>query len=172
MDSSVTMTDTLKPCRDPRADNRLRHGHARHINGLKASPTYASWCAMLTRCRRKYDKRGIIVCARWKSFENFLADMGERPSGMTLDRFPDNNGPYTPSNCRWATPQQQARNTRRNRLTLALATEVAVRRLRGESAASIAKAFGISESLPREIIRGACWPDALSAAKKIIGESK
>jgi hypothetical protein len=59
----------------------------------------------------RYADRGIAVCDRWKTFENFLADMGEAPPSMSLDRYPDFNGNYEPSNCRWATAQQQGRNT-------------------------------------------------------------
>ncbi len=88
---------------------RCKHGHYR-------SPTYYSWLAMWDRCRRslheayhRYGGRGITVCERWRSFELFLEDMGERPDGMTLDRI-NNDGNYEKTNCRWATIKTQMRN--------------------------------------------------------------
>lgn len=97
-----------------------KHGHARR--GTSVTPTYKAWQNMMTRCYnpkvkffKDYGGRGIKVCDEWHLFENFLAYMGERPQGMTLDRI-DNNKGYAPGNCRWATRHIQARNTRANRM--------------------------------------------------------
>ena len=94
-------------------------------HGMTDSPTWNSWMAMIKRCYGKYSinyanygGRGIEVCKRWvDSFEEFLADMGERPEGMSIDRI-NVNGNYEPGNCRWATRKQQARNTTTNKIVL------------------------------------------------------
>jgi hypothetical protein len=92
---------------------RVTHGMS------KRNRTYRIWAAMLTRCRNpktanwgNYGGRGISVCDRWFAFENFLADMGYAPDDRSIDRV-NNDGDYEPSNCRWATRSEQARNTRR-----------------------------------------------------------
>lgn len=94
---------------------RERHGKAH-------TSTYTVWSMMKQRCYNpahkayaRYGGRGIVVCDRWRnSFAAFLADMGERPGDLTLDRI-NNDGPYAPENCRWATRIQQGRNMRNNR---------------------------------------------------------
>lgn len=98
--------------------SRPKHGHC--SNGV--SPTYISWRSMWNRCTNvahdgyaRYGGRGIAVCERWLKFENFLADMGERPDGMTIERK-DANGNYCPENCHWATSKAQNRNKRNNKL--------------------------------------------------------
>lgn len=96
----------------------FKHGHAGRA-GRAASGTYNSRQAMLARCYNekdvgypRYGAKGVTVCDRWRdSFANFLADMGERPEGKTLDRK-NPFGNYTPENCKWSTRDEQANNKR------------------------------------------------------------
>lgn len=98
---------------------KVKHGFT--PAGAPQPPTYKSWAGMLSRCRSKsnpeyknYGGRGIDVCPRWESFENFLADMGERPAGLSIGRIKNDKG-YEPGNCRWEDEFQQASNRRDNR---------------------------------------------------------
>jgi len=100
--------------REMAADAHIKHGKSKTVE-------YSTWLRMKIRCYSKngqsyseYGGRGIRVCDRWMdSFEEFLADMGDRPDGKdSIDRI-DNDKGYEPTNCRWATAKEQARNTRR-----------------------------------------------------------
>ena len=102
---------------------RTSCGCAKTKHGLRDDPLYATWIGMKGRCNNPNDKaysdyggRGIKVCDRWmNSFEDFRADVGERPSpDHSIDRFPNNDGNYEPGNWRWATSEEQMNNIRRN----------------------------------------------------------
>jgi len=97
-------------------EGSTKHGHT---SGAFTSQTYNCWVCMIYRCsdlsNKHYGGRGIMVCRRWRKFENFLKDMGECPEGHSIDRI-DNDGNYEPGNCKWATRQEQARNKRNNHL--------------------------------------------------------
>jgi hypothetical protein len=130
----------------------LRHGHSKR---KQMSPEYHSWRGMVYRCSPKnktdysnYFGRGISVCERWRGkggFENFLADMGSRPEGTSIDRWPDKNGNYEPGNCRWATAKQQNNNRRKRRTGYRRLSKAARIRLEQASALATATAPQVSE---------------------------
>lgn len=135
-------------------------GNPKHM--MCYSTEYQIWSSMRKRCQnanchafKDYGARGIFVSERWQTFENFLADMGRRPKGTTLDRI-DNNGPYAKGNCRWATYGQQARNTRQTKLTIESVAEI--RRLaRSVPPAEMAARYGVATATIHSVIRGKSW---------------
>lgn len=116
--SSHLLRGAIRSCnclRDETVRRARTHGYSR-------TPIYEIWCGMIKRCRNPktqfypyYGGRGIKVCERWDRFENFLEDMGQRPSPLhSIDRK-DVNGNYEPGNCEWSTATKQARNTRKRK---------------------------------------------------------
>ncbi len=139
---------------------------------MRHKPTHQSWMSM--HARVKYPNRhnhyaykalGVTICDRWKSYEAFLEDMGERPAGHTLDRK-DPLGGYSPTNCRWATSRDQSRNRVRMKLDFDKAVALVIERLGGATQRVLATKYGCSKSLVKEIMHGRCWPDALIEAMK------
>jgi hypothetical protein len=114
----------------------------------RGTPTYETWKAMVGRCHNprnrayhRYGGRGISVCDRWRDFTAFLADMGERPSGLTIDRI-DNDKGYEPGNCRWAGWHAQNQNRRSTKLDQASAA--ALRGATREEIRRIARDRGVT----------------------------
>lgn len=101
-------------------DERRSESHTKH--GLSGTAEFVIWAGMRQRCNnpentayKRYGGRGIKVCRRWDKFENFLSDMGKRPSPeLSIDRINNNKG-YSKSNCRWGTDEEQRRNKSNNR---------------------------------------------------------
>jgi len=133
---------------------------------------------MLSRCTNpssadwaRYGGRGITVCGRWHRFEDFLADMGSCPDGLTLDRI-NNEGNYEPGNCRWATWEQQVLNRRSNRgerhanAKLTADDVFCIRLLAryGATYRSTASVFGVSSANVGYIVRGQAWREPIEAS--------
>jgi len=148
------------------------HGHAPDGG---PSPTYKTWAGMKRRCLNPKNKdfqfyggRGIEVCETWLEFPNFLADMGEKPEGLTLERI-DNDGNYEPRNCKWASQKDQIAN-RRPYLVPATQgernwghklTAEDIRKIRADPAPTpyqrLANIYGVTRGAIRKIILGQTW---------------
>lgn len=164
--------------RAPLNPRKPKHGHTKL--GSSPSPTYRSWYAMVGRCANPrdthyadYGGRGIKVCDRWRlSFVDFLADMGTRPEGTTIDRI-DVNGNYEPSNCRWATRSEQRRNCRRETIGYEKALEISLDLAAGASGNDVL--LGIKHGVKSHVVRGIrigeSWKDAYRAAREIATHS-
>jgi hypothetical protein len=146
---------------------RARHGHTADY---RVSPTYRSWICMKSRCNDvndssyfRYGAKGVRVCARWEVFENFLADMGERPKDTTLGRHND-IGNYEPGNCSWQTRKEQAKCGAANGKAVLTEEQVLCLRAlykpkarRGCSAKNMAADLGMSFTSIAEILRYKTW---------------
>ena len=143
------------------ASKAIKHGHARSSG--RRSSEYNIWAQMLWRCDspkaafyNRYGGRGIKVCDRWRTFANFIADVGRRPSHLyTLDRL-DVNGNYESGNCRWATAEEQMQNQRRTKLTpqkIIAIRAVATSLNRHE----LAEKYGVCPHMIDNVSKGKAW---------------
>ena len=142
-----------------------RHGGTR-------SPTYSTWTGMKSRCDNPnapyyshYGGRGITYCKEWESYKNFLADMGERPKGLTLDRI-NGNGNYEVDNCRWATPAEQSRNLKHTKLDVDTVSVIKTIIMYSPSTPSyqIAKLLGVATSTVGNVRSNHRWQDVTPLA--------
>ena len=149
-------------CRQKKAlEKTITHGDS-------FAPEYFTWRSMLARCDNPnypqyalYGGRGITICKEWYVYEVFRRDMGPRPKGTSLDRYPDNNGNYEPGNCRWATSKEQNNNRKSN--------HVIEWNGRKQTIAQWAQALSVCQFALRYYIsrRGMCMADAVARSRSV-----
>lgn len=145
-------------------------------HGMSNSRTWSSWRSMHKRCRGQGNDalryKNVKICERWKSFENFLDDMGERPENTSLDRI-DGRGDYEPSNCRWATPKEQVANSTPRPTDLIYESSHLIK-FKGQTktVAQWARHLGVSQSCLSYRLK--CWSPsrALTTEKRIYSRLK
>lgn len=139
----------------------MNHGHASTGKGKKQSPTYNSWRSMIQRCTNTnhthystYSNLGMDNS--WKSFDNFLTDMGVRPDGTSLDRVNNELG-YFKDNCRWASSSEQQRNKSNNVLSSELAERIHSLKASGLDTKQIARVLKVHRSTITNVIYRGDW---------------
>ena len=143
-----------------------KHGHATKTGGM--TTTYTTWATMMRRCYNSkvdaykfYGERGIKVCERWHDYRNFLADMGERPEGLTLDRI-NGAGNYEKDNCRWASHKDNCRHAISVKLTVELVREIKQKLREGKfSQRELAMQYGVSKGTIAHINTGRNWSEVI-----------
>jgi hypothetical protein len=138
-------------------------------HGLSKTRVYKIWAGMIQRCTnpkrlafKYYGERGIGVCDRWKEFSHFFEDMGHPPSEKySLERI-DNDKSYEPTNCKWATAEVQSRNSRNCKLKADQVARIRLDIYEGQTIASTARKFKVSESLVRAIKNNEVWNEIRS----------
>lgn len=159
-----------KERKHPIGENAYSYKHGKWDHYL-----YKTWRNMISRCENKndhayknYGARGIYVCEEWHDINSFISDMGDRPEGASLDRI-NNDGPYSPQNCRWATNAQQSRNRRFAKLDMETAQKIRSepRRSRngrgpGMTKKQIAEKYGVSVATIKKVLSMAYWDPSSS----------
>ena len=138
----------------------MKNGRHPNHGGRNPSPTYNSWRSMLQRCTNPnhtyYERYKGLLCDEWFDFNSFIADMGERLVGTSLDRI-DNTKGYCKENCRWATPEQQVRNRKYNVMSEELARNIRELYASGFRTTAISKILNISKSNTSNVLHKGYW---------------
>ena len=152
------------------APRRIRRAATNH--GMRHTRVYRVWCKMKERCNnpanksyRWYGAKGIMVCERWQTFENFFADMGEPPEGYTIERK-DNALGYFLGNCKWLPAVDQPRNSSRCKINFQKAVEICVKAMAGTGNQVLAAEYGVEQGTIKRVLNGYSWPGAVEEANK------